>query len=87
MTNYSNNPGHVRVEFFKPGGKWYMTEEWDMSAFYNYKHTPIDAVEAMIKDAGTRGNQLLRQFIVVVPDPYHVRAYPVCLVPGMQGHE
>ncbi len=25
MTHYAENPGSVRVEFFKPGGKWYMS--------------------------------------------------------------
>ncbi len=86
MTHYAENPGSVRVEFFKPGGKWYMTEAWDMSRYWNFKHTPIDAVEAMLKD-DARGARLLTQFIVVVQDPYHVHEYPVCLVPGMQGHE
>lgn len=80
MTNYSNNPGMVRVEFFKPGGKWYMTEAWDMSNYYNAGPTPIDAAIIMFKD-NERGRKLLPQFIVVIMDPYHKNAYPVCLVP------
>lgn len=86
MTNYSNNPGMVRVEFFKPGGKWYMTEAWDMSLWYNHGPTVIDAVQAML-NANERGSKLLPQFIVVVQDPYHKQEYPVCLVPGMNGNE
>ena len=86
MTNFSNNPGHVRVEFFKPGGKWYMTEQWDMSNYYKRGATPIDAVLEML-NASERGRKLLPQFIIVVQDPYHDLAYPVCLVPGKQEHE
>jgi hypothetical protein len=34
--NYSDNPGHVRVDYFKPDwGKWYMTEVIDMTPFWN----------------------------------------------------
>lgn len=80
MTNYSNNTGSVRVEFFKPSGKWYMTEAWDMSNYYNTGITPIEAVEIMLNET-ERGRSLHRQFIISVADPYHKLAYPVLLVP------
>jgi hypothetical protein len=80
MTNYSDNPGNVRVDFFKPSGKWYMTEQYDMSKFYHTGPTPIDAVTAMLEDS-LRGRSLMRQFIVVVLEPYHDKSYPVVLVP------
>jgi hypothetical protein len=32
---YTTNSGMVRVDRFKPGGKWYDTWEVDMSAYYN----------------------------------------------------
>jgi hypothetical protein len=81
MTNYSNNSGSVRVEFFKPSGKWYMTEAWDMSKYYSTGPTPYDAVKKMFEDKG-KSEQLTR-FIVVVNDPYHENAYPVILVPEL----
>lgn len=86
MTHFSEKPGMVRVEFFRPGGKWYMTEAWDMSDYYAVGPTPIDAVQAMLMN-NERGFRLLNQFIVVVQDPYHKNEYPVCLVPGKEGHE
>lgn len=80
MVNYSNNPGMVRVDFFKTPGKWYMTEAWDMNQFYSYPPGPWEAVEAMLK--GTeRGQILMPQFTIVVLEPYHKNAYPVMLVP------
>lgn len=89
MTNYSSNSSHVRVEFFKPGGKWYMTEEWDMNGYYlsSSDHlTAPEAVHKMLSDS-ERGRKLLGQFIIVVLDPYHQFAVPVCLVPGKHGNE
>lgn len=79
MSNYSVNPGMVRVDFFKPGGKWYMTEAWNMTGFWD-EITPVDAVEKML-ERDERGAALLKQFIVVVLQPYHRLEYPVCLVP------
>lgn len=32
---YTTNSGRVRVDFFKPSGKWYGTASVDMSAFYD----------------------------------------------------
>ena len=35
MTHYSNRPGNVRVDFFKPSGKWYTTVEMNMEDYYD----------------------------------------------------
>ena len=35
MTHYNDNPGVVRVDYFKPSGKWYMTEAHDMSDYWD----------------------------------------------------
>ena len=80
MTNYSEKSGHVKVDFYKPSGKWYMTEQYDMSDYYNAGITVVEAVEMMLK-ANERGKRLMPQFIVVVDDPYHKNSYPVMLVP------
>lgn len=83
---YSNNPGDVRVEFFKPGGKWYMTETIDMSPFYNDPDL-WEAVRLAIRRSCAsdkdkdRGDRLMKQFTVVVQDPYHRNGYPIMLVP------
>ena len=33
--SYTTNIGRVRVDFFKPSGKWYGTASVDMSVFYD----------------------------------------------------
>lgn len=80
MTNYSDNPGMVRVDFFKTPGKWYMTEAWDMSDFYDFLPGPWEAVEEMLGKS-ERGRSLMFQFTIIVLEPYHKNAYPIMLVP------
>ena len=79
MGNYSSNEGMVKVDFYRVSGKWYMTEAWDMSKFYNERMGPVEAVEKMLSTT-ERGVHLMEQFIVVVDEPYHAQAYPVMLV-------
>jgi hypothetical protein len=79
MSNYSENSGSVKVDFYKPSGKWYMTEAWDMTPYYNTDFTSIDAVVKMFKDK--KKSEMLNRFIVVVDEPYHKYEVPVMLVP------
>lgn len=79
MSNYSDNSGSVKVDFYKPSGKWYMTEAWDMSQYYTTDITSIDAVLKMFEDKGK--SEMLNRFIVVVDEPYHQHEVPVMLVP------
>jgi hypothetical protein len=81
MPNYSDNPGHVRVDFYKPSGKWYMTEQLTMGDGYN---GPIfDALEAaLVRTFGEKRAERLRaQYIIVVQEPYHANAFPLMLLP------
>lgn len=76
MTNYSDNPGMVRVDYFKASGKWYMTEAHDMSDFWDHGLWVGEAVEAALRKAG----RWLPHFTIVVLEPYHKNAYPVMFV-------
>lgn len=76
MTNYSVNPGNVRVDFFKASGKWYMTEDVDMSEFWDFGAYPGGAVEAALELKGRN----LKHFTRVVLEPYHRYSYPVILL-------
>jgi hypothetical protein len=80
VTNYSNNPGMVRVDFYKPGGKWYMTEAVDMSTHY-MDQSIIQAVRESICESHERGEAWLDQFVALVAEPYHQNAYPIMLQP------
>lgn len=75
--HFSENPDQVRAEFFRDGGKWYMTEALDMADCYN-ELTPADAVwKALINRARRRGQEISETFHIVVLDPYHQNPYPV----------
>jgi hypothetical protein len=74
VTHYSDNPGHVRADFFKESGKWYMTETINMEPYYNELDIFV-AVKKALVDSG-RGDTTL---MVVVLEPYHRNAYPVCI--------
>lgn len=76
MTNYSENPGMVRVDYFKTSGKWYMTEACDMSEFWDHGISPHDAIEAALR----KSRRWLPHFTMVVLEPYHKSAYPVMFV-------
>jgi hypothetical protein len=81
MTHFSENPGMVRVDYFKPSGKWYMTEAIDMSEFWDHGIIPNEAVKkALDASRPKREPGWWRQFTVVVTEPYHKSAYPVMIV-------
>lgn len=76
MTNYSDNPAHVRVDFFKPSGKWYATEMIDMTSFFMGKLT-----SQLVKDAVM--SQVERRFsgmTAVCLAPYVESPFPVLFV-------
>lgn len=77
MTNYSTDPGHVRITWFKASGKYYTEEMLDMNSFYWAKNfaTPVAAVIAAIaRGKGIKG------MTAVVLEPYHEYPYPVMIV-------
>jgi len=82
MTNYSDQPGKVKIDFYKPGGKWYMTEVLDMSQVYLVPDIFQALSNAMDQTFGQqRAEGLKNQFVVVVDEPYHKNAYPLMLQP------
>lgn len=76
MTHYSDNPGMVRVDYFKPGGKWAYTHVVDM---YNYWDLPSvhDAVRNALRDAGRVTDE--NYYTIVVLEPFHKHAHPVMI--------
>jgi hypothetical protein len=68
----------VRLDFFKPRGKWKYTEELDMKEFWIFGPTCVDAVEAAINH-DQRLKRMHREFTAVVLEPYHCQGYPVML--------
>lgn len=83
MTNYSENTGSVRVDYFKPSGKWYMTEAVDMSDVYSVPFI-FDAIrKAMDMHWVTHHHgraTAWQQFTIVITEPYHESAYPIMIL-------
>lgn len=77
MTHYANTPGSVRFDFYRPSGKWYMTEALDMSDHYN----DLDIYQAVKETVEAWRPGILQEYVIVVAEPYHRDAYPIMLVP------
>ncbi len=75
MTNYSDNPGHVRVDYFKASGKWYMTETLDMNEFYDRWD-----IHKAIQYAMQEQEMWRPHFTQVILHPYHQNAHPIMFV-------
>ena len=72
MTNYSDNPSHVRIDAFRGSGKWYLSEMVDMTGFYELP--PMEAVKRAVT-LKLKG-RLIGMWIVCL-DPYCESPYPV----------
>ena len=82
MSHYCDDPASVRVDFFKPSGKWYMTEAVPWKEPYNGGGQLQDHFRAALKKAlQGRGNGLL----AVCLEPYHENAYPVMVTIPEEG--
>ncbi len=80
MTNYSDNPGHVRVDYFKASGKWYMTEMLDMSGYYDWFDLHYAIRYAMEVQEMWRP-----RFTQVILHPYNENAYPIMFIGDSDG--
>jgi hypothetical protein len=83
--NYSSDPSMVRVDFFKPSGKWYATEAVKWKSYEAKDRRIYEAFrEALImhlrQDDGTIR---LAGMTAVCQDPYHENAHPqMTIVPS-----
>jgi hypothetical protein len=80
MTHYGTHPNHVRVDYFKPSGKWYMTESIDMDTVWDAVDMRKTIGEALDASRPDRHSGWWEQFTVVVLEPYNKNAHPVMIV-------
>lgn len=84
---FSMKEGVVRVDFFKPSGKWYGTSELNMSGVYHdaLLHGAIaSCLDAHgLKGYSTQWRDWLKEggFILIL-EPYHINGHPVLLTPS-----
>ncbi len=82
---YSEDDRMVRVDFFKPSGKWYCSEaiRWTGSYHYDSSKTdsqhPLDAFAVSLRD---NLKARLREMTAVCLRPYHNLSYPLMIKDG-----
>ena len=81
---FSTDPSMVRVDFFKPSGKWYTTEavKWldyggSETSGQREGAPSIHAIFRSSLDAHLRGR--MSGMIAVCLTPYHINAFPLML--------
>lgn len=79
MGNYSDNESSVRVDFFKPSGKWYTTEAVQWTGEWN-KDTLIHEAFAQSLRDHLKGR--LSGLDAICLDPYHELSHPICIKNG-----
>lgn len=79
MRHYSDNPGSVRVDFFKPSGKWYTAEAVDMSDQYHVGDIHLAFKTALVRHLRMGDRLRLDGMTAVCIEPYNVYAHPVML--------
>lgn len=78
--NYSDNPAMVRVDFWKPSGKWYCTEaiKWDryITTIDNSTETIHETFKRCLREQlGDR----LSDMTATCLEPYHEHSHPLMI--------
>lgn len=79
---YSENDSMVRVDFFKPSGKWYETEavkwtgEWKSSTLIH------DAFAQSLRDHFKDRPNRLSEMDAICLEPYHENSHPIQIKAG-----
>lgn len=76
MTNYTNDPSFVRVDFFKPSGKWYTTEAVMFVTYDGCIHKAFS--ESLDRHLSGR----LEGMIAVCITPHHKNGHPLMQMVG-----
>ncbi|MFW6046657.1 MAG: hypothetical protein ACOCP4_02560 [Candidatus Woesearchaeota archaeon] len=76
--NYSNEPYMVRVDIFKPSGKWYQTIAVNFQGLYE---EPLihNQIEKGLEGYGWNIKSH-KGWKVVVLEPYHQHSHPVMII-------
>jgi hypothetical protein len=76
---YSEDPAMVRVDFFKPYGKWYVTEAVRWTGRYDGKSLIHDEfAKSLCEHLGRRLNDM----DAICLHPYHEHAHPIQIKNG-----
>ena len=80
---YSENSADVRVDFFKPSGKWYTTERVRWTGEYTFKNQLIhDAFAQSLRDHFKDDPLRLSEMDAVCIHPYYEHKFPIQIKNG-----
>ena len=83
MSNYSDDASMVRVDFFKPQGKWYTTEAVKWTGKWKGEHQSIHCAFAQsLRDHFKDKPDRLSDMDAVCLEPYHEHEHPIMLKQG-----
>lgn len=85
MSNYSEDEEMVRVDFFKPSGKWYATHAVKWTGGYNATELIYDAFKKSLRDHLAKEPDRFSGMTAVCLHPYHELEHPLMLVNGSWG--
>lgn len=74
--NYSNEPSMVRIDFWKPSGKWYTTEAMKWVGYNGYIWDEFK--DSLQKHLGIR----MADMTVTCLEPYNKNSFPLCYKDG-----
>ena len=74
MSNYSNNESSVRVDIFKPSGKWYQSIAVSGADYTGCVHNSVRKATKEHLGTGFKG------MTAVCIHPYHEHSHPVMFI-------
>jgi len=85
---YTEDPAMVRVDFFKPSGKWYETEavKWT-GAWKGSEQLIHDAFKQSLRDHFKNSPDRLSDMDAVCIHPYHEMEHPIQVKAGKWNEE
>ena len=79
MGNYSNSADMVRVDFFKPSGKWYCTEAVKWTGEYDKGMLSESFAKSLHDHLYTGKVNRLSGMLAVCLEPYHRHEIPLMM--------
>ncbi|MFX0184074.1 MAG: hypothetical protein ACFE95_13410 [Candidatus Hodarchaeota archaeon] len=86
---YIADDSYVRVDFFKPSGKWYTTESVKWTGEWSKDEGGLihDEFAKSLRDHFASNPDRLSDMIAICLKPYHELSHPILLPPGMWNKE
>jgi len=83
MTHYSASSTDVRVDFFKPSGKWYVTEsiKW-IGEWHGKKQSIHEAFAQSLRNHFKNMPNRLIEMDAICINPYHEYTHPIQIKAG-----